>query len=299
IGVVSTKPGLTLGAHGPNAEKYPNAKMMPVALAGRVPVKVSTLGGDIQPGDAITASSIPGVGMKAFEPGVVVGRALEAFTAQDIIATQVVDGQEVGIGTVTVFVNVGYYVPPTYGLTASTLTYGGTGYAPAQTTTSSEAKALDGLFDQDATFSKSLMVFGTSYLNDVNIDGKLTVGEMVIRDNEIDVLEGNLVLQGTGGSTIFGNNRVVIDELGNIQAQGMVKASSFAGTDESRGTVKMGAGESTYRVSRTWKEQPNHIQVTPTYETNVWVTDLSADGFVIHVSRPAAGGQEVYWDAMW
>ena len=40
-------------------------RMAYVALSGRVPVKVSTQFGDIQIGDALTSSPIPGVAMKA------------------------------------------------------------------------------------------------------------------------------------------------------------------------------------------------------------------------------------------
>ena len=50
---------------------------MPVALSGRVPVKVNLENGPIETGDFITSSSVPGVGMKATQPGRVIGMALE------------------------------------------------------------------------------------------------------------------------------------------------------------------------------------------------------------------------------
>ena len=50
-----------------------------ISLGGRMPVKVATVNGDIQPGDFITSSDIPGVGMKAAKPGVVIGRALTSL----------------------------------------------------------------------------------------------------------------------------------------------------------------------------------------------------------------------------
>jgi hypothetical protein len=53
IGIISTKPGLTLG------EADGAGKPVIVGLAGRVPVKVSTMNGNILPGDYITTSSIP------------------------------------------------------------------------------------------------------------------------------------------------------------------------------------------------------------------------------------------------
>ncbi len=50
----------------------------PIALTGRIKVKVNVEGGVIKPGDAITSSSIPGVGKKT-EQGIILGHALEAF----------------------------------------------------------------------------------------------------------------------------------------------------------------------------------------------------------------------------
>ena len=300
IGVVSTKPGLTLGAHGPNAEKYPDSKMVPVALAGRVPVKISTLGGEIKPGDAIAASVIPGVGQKAVDSGVVVGRALEAFTAADIESVMMVDGIEVGIGQVTVFINVGYFVAPSTGLPDDALRIGGTGYAGSQVTSAGSRIDTNGLIDQNTTFSGTVMVFGTTYLDDTYISGKLTAGDVTISDNQIDVMGGDLVLQGvSGGDVIFGDEAVVIDRLGNMKAKGTVQATRFVGSDESRGQASLRSGETVISVQRTWKDAPTYVQVTPTYETTIWVTGVSANGFEIHVSTPAPAGQEVYWSAMW
>jgi len=52
---------------------------MPVALVGRLPVKVTNENGPINVGDFITTSSTPGHGMKATEAGRVVGMAIGNF----------------------------------------------------------------------------------------------------------------------------------------------------------------------------------------------------------------------------
>ncbi|MDP3762712.1 MAG: DUF5011 domain-containing protein [bacterium] len=70
---------------------------LPVALSGRVPVKVSLEGGAIKIGDRITSSSVAGVGMKATTSGMTVGIALEPFS--DAATTT---------GKILVFVNLGY-----------------------------------------------------------------------------------------------------------------------------------------------------------------------------------------------
>jgi len=70
IGAISKNPSLYINS--PDAGK-------PIALTGRVEVKVNSEGGVIKPGDPITSSSIPGVGMKMNQTGTVLGYALEAF----------------------------------------------------------------------------------------------------------------------------------------------------------------------------------------------------------------------------
>jgi hypothetical protein len=77
IGVVSTQPGLTLGADDSSLRTGEQA--YPIALSGRVPIRLSTENGPIRKGDRIMLSSLPGIGMKATGTGMVVGIALEDF----------------------------------------------------------------------------------------------------------------------------------------------------------------------------------------------------------------------------
>ncbi len=77
VGVISTKPGVTMGYD--DSSLVSNEVGHPVALKGRVPVRLSTENGPIKKGDRIALSSIPGVGMKATESGTTVGIALEDF----------------------------------------------------------------------------------------------------------------------------------------------------------------------------------------------------------------------------
>ncbi len=91
LGIVSTRPALLMG--GADSE---GITKVPVALAGRVPVKVSTENGPIRPGDFLTSGSIPGVAMKSTKAGPVIGQALTSY-----------DG--VGVGTVLVFIKNTYY----------------------------------------------------------------------------------------------------------------------------------------------------------------------------------------------
>jgi hypothetical protein len=95
LGVISDNPGLVLGGYDVEAiDKglYPSA-FKPVALSGRVDIKVSTANGVIKAGDLLTSSSKPGVAVKAVDPGRVIGVALQSFD----------DGEPSGV--IKVFVN--------------------------------------------------------------------------------------------------------------------------------------------------------------------------------------------------
>ncbi len=96
LGIVSTKPGLTLGSETKVDEIYKYSH--PIGLSGRVPVKVTNSNGEIKPGDFITSSNIPGVGIKATKPGYVIGRALESYNESEQ-------------GTIMVFIGFMWAVP--------------------------------------------------------------------------------------------------------------------------------------------------------------------------------------------
>jgi hypothetical protein len=98
LGIITTTPGVLLGIdiQGGTAGKQP------VALIGRVPVKVSLQNGAIKRGDYITSSAIPGVGMLATAHGRSVAIALSSFDASDADAN--------GMGEVLAYVNPQMYL---------------------------------------------------------------------------------------------------------------------------------------------------------------------------------------------
>lgn len=75
LGIVSTRPGFITGANTTNT--------YPIALAGRVPTRVSTKNGPIVAGDQLSPSDIPGVAVKATGSGPVVGVALENYNSSN------------------------------------------------------------------------------------------------------------------------------------------------------------------------------------------------------------------------
>jgi hypothetical protein len=90
IGVVSTEPGLYLSNWDKTEEQ--RKKTRPVALVGRVPVKVSSENGAIKRGDLLTSSEkYPGYAMKATKGGHVVGRSMEDFALEKGVVSMYVD----------------------------------------------------------------------------------------------------------------------------------------------------------------------------------------------------------------
>lgn len=88
MGVVSTSAGLILKDSGPvvsngQNDEYITDKQTLLALTGKAPVKVNLENGAIKVGDYITASSTPGVGMKANTGDQVIGIAMENFNSKE------------------------------------------------------------------------------------------------------------------------------------------------------------------------------------------------------------------------
>ncbi len=88
IGVVSTAPAF-VGNYRNDPDYYP------IALLGQVPTFVSAENGAITIGDPLTSASTTGYAMKATEPGVIIGYALENHTT--------------GFGSITVLIKPGWF----------------------------------------------------------------------------------------------------------------------------------------------------------------------------------------------
>ncbi len=168
LGIVSTEPGYVLGRSDDALKTDGRAVLL--ALNGRVPVKVSKENGPIHAGDYLTASSTPGVAMKATHAGQMIGTALEDFNTTS----------PSGIGMMDVFVNPIWATP---------------GNSSLQTT------ATDGdVQGQTTTFDKSVAINGTlTVANTLTVDPeahKITVGPSQGDANATVLVLGN---KTTGG----------------------------------------------------------------------------------------------------
>ncbi|HUD44183.1 MAG TPA: site-specific integrase [Patescibacteria group bacterium] len=75
-GVVSSHPTILAGKNLGNAS-------VAVGLEGQIDIEVTTSQGQIQPGDPIAVSDVPGVGVKATSAGPIIGHALAAYTSSN------------------------------------------------------------------------------------------------------------------------------------------------------------------------------------------------------------------------
>ena len=115
IGIVSTKPGFLLDMDDVLNTTSTNFERVQVALAGRIPVNVSTIYGDIKIGDKLTFSDVDGIAAKAVGEVPTVGIAMENFSSSTI-------------GSIITFVDLGWqnelYKALTLNTVSSTLTFG-------------------------------------------------------------------------------------------------------------------------------------------------------------------------------
>lgn len=142
----------------------PPATSRPVALVGRVPVKVSLENGAIAVGDYLTASGTrPGYAMKAMAAGFVIGKALEATSTE---------------GQILVFVNPTYYIPSVATILQNN---------PSQDLIDlnmTNASAFDKLVVTDTLYvGAKLIVNGTIQAKQINTD-KLCVGTVCVTQEQ-------------------------------------------------------------------------------------------------------------------
>jgi len=114
VGIVSTNPGFLLGG-GDFSNPSQTLGSVKVALAGRVPVKVSSENGNISAGDKLTISNTSGVAAKALGDSPIVAVAMESFSGSSP-------------GNIVAFVNIGWqnslYQALSIDTSSSTLTVG-------------------------------------------------------------------------------------------------------------------------------------------------------------------------------
>ncbi len=264
IGVVSSDPGSVLGY-----DETKKDKQVPVALAGRVPVKVSGENGKIVIGDELAPSSVSGVAMKATSYGHIVAKALESF-----------DGDSKGdTGKISAFINSSKaFDPNKYAKEDSVTTLEelvdkiSSSKISMSDTLKLKDVEIDGLKADDATFSGKLFVVGEANLAKTNIAGSLTVGLLTFDESEasINSLFGPLNLQKISDSDVlvFGG-KVKIEKEGKITSK-EISTESLLLDKRLAGSSKIEAGKKEVKVESSAVKDDSKILVT-----------LTSDKFVV------------------
>jgi hypothetical protein len=213
IGVVSTDPFASIGQS--------TASTTRVSLLGRAPVIVSLENGPIAQGDAIVASAIPGVGMKATMPGQIVGRALEAvgYSSCDEALGEELEAAGIELPENACVVRILSTIEPGFSLNVSSM------FAEAATSTPSFAtlavELASSAYAQGASFTKfvigqvnaQIAYIGSLFAEEVHTK-KLCVAdaagnETCITKDQLDALlissAGVPVPPDNGGDTGSGN----------------------------------------------------------------------------------------------
>lgn len=227
VGVVSTSPYQVIGAAIKDVAKNPQ----PIALSGRVPVKVTSENGPIEVGDYLTTSSTPGYAMKANKGGMVVGTALESFNGTT--------------GMITVFVGRGYVADVVYeqiallaALGASSESVGGGEVLGVTTAATGEASGPEtgGVVAQTGV---EQLASGAGPLPVVKAE---TVDELTV--TTAAVFEGTLVVKGTatfeGVLTVNG-----VEVLADLNVSGAITQTFVAGENLNPGDAVAVVGEDT------------------------------------------------------
>lgn len=90
VGIVGESPLLVFGK--------PTTTTLPVIYLGEALVKVSNKNGEIKKRDFITSSEKPGIGQKATQSGIVIGKALEDFNQEEGLIKAEINIQYADIG---------------------------------------------------------------------------------------------------------------------------------------------------------------------------------------------------------
>ena len=207
VGVVSTRPGLHLGADIQNG--------VPVALSGRVPVKVTAENGLVLRGDYLTVSPTrPGYAMKLTGEGRSIGRALSDYeVGRDKVMMMVENGFQ-KLDT------AGRYATTTGMLTVGNIDLNANGVAIYN---------IKGLASANGTWS-------------IDENGRITAKMLCLEDVCIDKTQLSNILNSTG------QTGTVITDQSSVSSStdtGMVAGTSTQSTDngtQSTGSTSADAG---------------------------------------------------------
>lgn len=300
VGIVSTKPGFTLGggSFGNNDNSNNTTSEVMVALAGRVPLKVNLDNGEIKEGDPLTIGIQPGVATKANTEGMIVGRALESLSKKEF---------DEGKNVIVTMLQVSWWKPTMDLNSSSPRNLGYFDETQVSDLLSSGQNAKEDLEKVDLQLN-SLMVLGAATFSNITATGNVNVGNLKIDSlnnsigivgpscyssseedkdlclsqtlfiqkelvGNVDILEGALVIKPSGD----------VEVKGNLTAQKLIASEYVIKSDQdstSMGSDSLKTGESSVKVESKFVKDDSKIMITPTSDT---------EGRVLFVSEKKSG----------
>ncbi len=272
IGIVSDNYN-DFSSTGYNVDKSDNP--MPVALNGRVPVKIASHSTAIEPGDYITTSTQPGRAIRATEPGFMIGRALQAW--DPVHQTD----------TIMVFVDNGYANPQAQ-------VAGGVAVDPSSTSTITSQTV------QDLTVQGSLSVAGPAEFNGPTIFKALSefLYTVVFR-HEVSFADHVAFSNDTVGTVKIakGQDRAEVTFAKPYQAAPIINASLFDDKISASGLVEQIEADVCAYGDTLEDCQVKMQQNLLTNGARYLVTDVEPTGFTLLLDGPATQDYTFSWSA--
>ncbi len=256
VGIVATEPGFILGPD--------NEQSHPIALAGRVPVRVTTENGLIKSGDRVTSSSTPGYGMKAVVAGRVVGTALNDFVEDE--RANCPDDLPAGTkcGTVTVLINLTDYTGASVEMAVNDAIDGGLLWGD------SYLDPVAGLIDLEANLSDEVAAAKRAQLEKADKILRYLAGRQANGEASSEVLTDKVSAGEINGANVY---------AGNIYAAtltvGKLKANQIEGLEVY--TDKIGS------LAKKYDNEQNHQQNTNNPGPQEPIIDLN--NFVVQKAK--------------
>ncbi len=276
LGVVSTKPGVTLNSDAEVDQKHPY--IVAIALSGRVPVKVSLENGDITIGDSLTTSSKAGIAMKANGSSAsVIGKSLENYSSKN--------PDEIKL--IMVYVNLSWksneiaeIITPTPTILVTKPT--------------------------ENTEYKNISVSDKTTVNILDINGTLSLGSLQLnkQDNSANIFstDGPLQIQSNALNAVhFFGDKIILDTNGKIYTKNTVTVKKLDIDDQESsssaiGTAEIPDGQREVTVKTDVVTAKSKIFVTPNTPVLIGVTQKKpGESFTIQLDKEASGSAKIDW----
>ena len=154
----------------------------------------------------------------------------------------------------------------------------------------SNSAVFESLMVSEKTNLYDLWVTGTFNSGLLTIDGlsnnKVSISSLAVPLSLQDNLTAPIELMG---------NKITIDTKGNL----FIKEGVLQGNDKIRGIVVIKPDQELIEVKQTWENPPVTVNANASYDSYVWIENITKDGFTLKVKSKPPSEQKIYWMAVW